>query len=172
MSTGRIGEIVAAVGVIASLVFVGQELRQSNIQARAAAYQELGLATADFHLDMSEAVLRQMMEARHPEAFARWTALDWERFFRRQVGGMRQYESLLLQIEQGLLPADAVDRLGYGFLRTGFLAVPANVCVWPRVSGMVSGGVRDLVESMPEDERPPCEVDLARLEIEWVADGR
>jgi hypothetical protein len=171
MSTRRIGEIVAAVGVITSLVFVGQELRQSNIQARAAAYQELGLATADFHLGTSEALVRLVMEARHPEAIARWTALDWELFTTRQLGGMRQYETLLLQVEQGLLPADAIDRLGYGSLPTFLLAVPGIACVWPRVSPTVSEGVRELVESIPEAKRHHCEIDLEALEIDWVAAG-
>ena len=51
MSGRRLSEMLAAVGVIGSLVFVGQEIRQSNIQARAAAYQEIGIATAREFLD-------------------------------------------------------------------------------------------------------------------------
>lgn len=42
-----VGEAVALLGVIASLVFVGLELRETRIAARAAAYQELGIAVAE-----------------------------------------------------------------------------------------------------------------------------
>ena len=40
-------ELIGAGAVVLGLIFVGLELRQSTIAARAAAYQELGIATAD-----------------------------------------------------------------------------------------------------------------------------
>ena len=43
----HVGEAAAALGVVASLVFVGLELRDNARAARAAAYQEIGLAAAD-----------------------------------------------------------------------------------------------------------------------------
>jgi len=46
-SVREIGEVVAVLGVMASLAFVGLELRESRISARATAYQELGIAVAD-----------------------------------------------------------------------------------------------------------------------------
>ena len=46
MSGKAIAEALAAMGVIASMMFVGMEIRQSNAQARAAAYQSIGVATA------------------------------------------------------------------------------------------------------------------------------
>src|SRR5580765_4788239 len=49
ISSGTIRQSVAAVGVITSLAFVGMQIRESNIQARAAAYQAIGISTAEFH---------------------------------------------------------------------------------------------------------------------------
>ena len=49
MSGKAIRETLAALGVIASMVFVGMEIRTSNVQARAAAYQAIGIATAEWH---------------------------------------------------------------------------------------------------------------------------
>ena len=46
-SVREVGEAIALLGVIASLVFVGLELRENRIAARAAAYQELGIAVAE-----------------------------------------------------------------------------------------------------------------------------
>jgi hypothetical protein len=49
MSGKAVRETLAALGVIAWMVFVGLELRQSNVQARAASYQAIGIATAELH---------------------------------------------------------------------------------------------------------------------------
>src|SRR5262249_45191922 len=49
MSSRTIRQSIGAAGVIASLAFVGMQIRQSNIQARAAAYQTIGIATSEFH---------------------------------------------------------------------------------------------------------------------------
>ena len=49
MSEKTIGEIRAALGVIGSMVFVVIQIRASNVQARAAAYQAIGIATSEFH---------------------------------------------------------------------------------------------------------------------------
>ena len=46
MSTKAIRETLAALGLIASLLFVGFEIRQNTIAARASAYQSIGVATA------------------------------------------------------------------------------------------------------------------------------
>jgi len=49
MSAKAVGETLAAIGVIVSMLFVGMQIRLSNIQARAAAYQAIGIATSEFH---------------------------------------------------------------------------------------------------------------------------
>ena len=46
MSSKAIREALAALGVIASLLFVGFEIRQNTMVARASAYQAIGVATA------------------------------------------------------------------------------------------------------------------------------
>ncbi len=46
MSKKAIRETLAVLGVVASLIFVGYEIRQNTIAARAAAYQAIGIATA------------------------------------------------------------------------------------------------------------------------------
>lgn len=48
MSSKAIRETLATLGVIASLIFVGIEIRNGTTQARAAAYQALGVATAEW----------------------------------------------------------------------------------------------------------------------------
>ena len=57
--SGKAGrETLGMLGVIASMIFVGFEIRQSNVQARAAAYQAIGVATAEFHRITDERSIR------------------------------------------------------------------------------------------------------------------
>ncbi len=51
-------EMVAAVGVIVGLVFVGLQVRQSNVQAKAAAYQAIGIQTSQYFLNRDARVNR------------------------------------------------------------------------------------------------------------------
>ena len=106
MSGKAVREILGFLGVIASLAFVGLQVRQSNIQARAAAYQEIGIATADWHQGMDETLLRLSREAEYAEAITRWDAMDWEAYSRKWLAGVRLGETVLLQVEQGLLEPD------------------------------------------------------------------
>jgi hypothetical protein len=48
MLSKSLRETLAVVGVIGSMAFVGMQIRESNIQARAAAYSAIGIATSDF----------------------------------------------------------------------------------------------------------------------------
>ena len=47
VSVRTLGDFLAILGVMLSLTLVGLELRQSTIASRAAAYQQLGVATAE-----------------------------------------------------------------------------------------------------------------------------
>ena len=47
MSMRTFGEIVAVIGILLGLVFVGWEIRQNNRFAQAAAYQEIGFTTME-----------------------------------------------------------------------------------------------------------------------------
>ena len=126
ISSRAIQQSVAAAGVIASLAFVGMQIRESNIQARAAAYQAIGIATSEFHRGFTPRMNRLMTESSYPEAVKRWNLEDWETVERIETADLRMLETILLQVEQGLLPRDATARLGYNW--GPILSNPA-VCV-------------------------------------------
>jgi len=170
MSGRKVSEVLAAAGVIGSMLFVGQELRQSNIQAKAAAYQAIGIATAEYHSDFSDELLRLSVEAKYAEAVARWDAVEWERYLRHNLAGLRLAETVMIQIDQGLLPPDAMERLGYSFLRTLFLSWPGNACLWPILSsaGSISPELAAYVERAPEPDRHECQLDLGLIRDDWI----
>ena len=161
------GEILAALGVIGSMAFVGLQIRESNIQARAAAYQAIGIATSEFHRSFDARMNRLMTESDYPEAVQRWSLADWESASRVITADLRMLETILLQVDQGLLPPDATQRLGY---RWGpILANPAYACLWPELRDGVGDSVRRYIEDgTPAGQRVACAVDLKALRDKTV----
>jgi hypothetical protein len=167
ISSRTIRQSVAAAGVVASLAFVGLQIRQSNIQARAAAYSAIGIATSEFHRGFDARMNRLMTESDYPDAVKKWTLEDWERTERIFTADLRMLETILLQVEQGLLPPDATTRLGYSW--GPILSNPAMACLWPELRTQVGPSVRKFIEdSTPEAQRVPCQVDLQALRDETI----
>src|SRR5580765_6341954 len=79
---------------------------------------------------------RLATESAYPEAVKNWTLEDWERMERIFTADLRMLETILLQVDQGLLPPDATARLGYNW--GPILSNPAMACVWPEPAN--SGG--------------------------------
>ena len=115
MSGKAIRETLAALGVIASMVFVGLEIKQSNVQARAAAFQEIGLATSDAWRTMAfdREANGLMLMAFDSSRWGEMDETDWQQMSSLLTSVMRLWETLYLQVEEGLLPEDAMQRLGY-----------------------------------------------------------
>ena len=128
-------EIVGITVVVLSLAFVGYEIRQNTIASRAAAYQAIGIAGADA-LD-SWAHDEQLWRLQLKKADD-MKAADWERFALKMKVFARLGETVHLQVEQGLLPPDAMERLGYrGWV--DFLKYPKTACIWPLIRAVRSG---------------------------------
>ena len=162
MSRKAMRESIGVLAVVGSLVFVGLEIRASNVQARAAAYQAFGIAQAEWLLQFDDRLNRLYDEANYPEAVAKWSLADWDRVYRPYVSSFRLYEAVLLQIEQGLLPPDAMDRLGFAW--RGGLGNHAMACLWPRIAPSMSAQVRSRFEAQtPAEDRVECVVDLQAL---------
>lgn len=135
-------ETVAAVGVIASLVFVGWEIRQSNAQARAAAYQAIGVATAEAIDSWAHDPILSNAQFKPAAAM---DSTEWRQYINKFTVFARLGEMVLLQIEEGVLDEDALARLGYGGWRTIF-DDPKVGCIWPWIRAGVSDSFRTFVE--------------------------
>ena len=116
-TTSRIGRLLAALGVIASLVFVGLELQQNTAALRAQTRQGLADRNAQIIYSVAE----------NPELARAWT-LRWQRGAlssqtmtmadsaqaRWAMWGMLRFvEHAFLQVHEGVLPESSLD--GYGF---------------------------------------------------------
>ena len=152
MSKKAIRETLAVLGVVASLIFVGYEIRQNTIAARAAAYQAIGIATAAAW--DSWAHDRQFSLVRQKAADA-MDATDWIQYTTKMTVFARLGETVLLQVEEGLLPPDAIERLGYqGWLET--FENPKSACAWSLIRPGVSTSFREFVEGTQKADPIDC----------------
>ncbi len=146
----EVGEAVALIGVVASLVFVGLELRESTIAARAAAYQELGVAVADNWMGRAnDRALNDLIHIAATGDSASWANLNASDVYLLRsyaLANIRLYETVYLQVEQKLLDANALERLGWtNLLHSLFLER-----MWPEVRSMVTPAFASYLEA----ERP------------------
>ncbi len=162
MATKMIRETLAALAVIASLMFVGYDIRQNTMSARAAAYQEIGIATAAAFDSLGHD--RQYLMSVEKDADD-MDSTDWRQFGLKMTQYARLGETVLLQVEQGLLPFDAMERLGYAGWKTLF-EVPKTACVWPLIRPGVSKSFRKFVEG----SQPPNQVDCSRFDLPTALD--
>ena len=152
MSGKAIRETLGFLAVVASLVFVGLEVRQNTVAARSAAYQAIGIATAAAFDNMAHD--RQFLISTR-KGIAAMDATDWRQFGNKTTTFARLGETVLLQVEQGLLPPDAMLRLGYSGWRTLFQQ-PKYACVWPLIRLGVSEGFQQFVEEGQDPNAIDC----------------
>ena len=118
-----LAEALGIVALVASLGFVGMEIRQNTIAVRSATTQaisdqalELTLAMAtDEHLPR---LVYAMTQSGVTEA-----DLETEDYMRLRlvvVGGLRRQENLYLQVQSGVLDEAALGNVSFGFYRTAF----------------------------------------------------
>ena len=124
--------------MLASLVFVGLELRQSRIAARAAAYQELGIAVADNWMDRANnRELNDLVYLATTADSAAWAALSESDVYLLRsytVANVRLYETVYLQVQQELLNPNALETLGW----TYFLNSTLLARMWPEIRPVVT----------------------------------
>lgn len=154
------GELIGLGLLAGSMVFVGLEIRQSNVQARATAYQAIGIATAEFHRKFDDRLAMLAVESRDPDRIADWSTTDWERYFRNWTESLRLFETLLLQVEQEVLPEESLDRLGWGQTPDYAWGNPVFNCLWPDLRELMGESLRERFEvQMPQDRYDCSEID-------------
>jgi hypothetical protein len=132
-----VGRLLSALGVIASLVFVGLQLRQNTEALREQTRQ--GLADRDAQTIYSV--------AENPELARAWT-LMWQRDTlaaqaltmadsaqaRWAMWGMlRMVENAYLQVDEGVLPESSLT--GYGFHDNNNFMTPQFASFWKGIRG-------------------------------------
>lgn len=155
-----LSEMVAAISVVASLVFVGFEIRANTTQARAAAYQEIGIATASLHLNLDEWGVRLFVEQYDATRIASWSPEDWHRIFRNWLGVFRIWETLQRQVDLGVLDATDIEAMGFGNTPNIAWDSVAFRCFWPAVQANTSLELVALMEAAAPLDVDDCPVEV------------
>ncbi|MEM7276755.1 MAG: hypothetical protein AAF385_01410 [Pseudomonadota bacterium] len=150
-------EVISFFALIISLLLVAYEVRQNTLAARAAAIQQIGIATAEMWGEFGrDPQMIRLMEKRSDIPSAEWTADDWSRFLAQMLAWSRLAETGLLQVDEGLLPASSLETLGYASTKQ-WLLVPEIQCIWEhRLRNMVSEKFASYVESEVDPAPTDC----------------
>jgi len=146
VSKVSIKELVGFTGVVASLIFVGWEVNQNTVAARAAAYQVLGGTVADFWEETSRNPEQAVLLLRFfDEEDAVFTETEEAIIITRMVSNLRRFETIWRQVDIGLLEPAVLQHLGNS--ATNGPAFAANQArYWPRVAPMMNPDFRAYIE--------------------------
>ncbi len=143
MSGKAVRESIGFVGVVASLVFVGLEVRQNTVSARAAAYQDMGSSISDIWLLGAQSPELALLTLRFfEEESAEFNPVEEAVLVAQTVGALRQYETVWRQVQLGLLEPEVLEYFGWGSdLLSGNMRR-----LWPRISQRMSPDFLRFVE--------------------------
>ena len=108
------------------------------------------------HLEVDDRLAELSVAGLDDAAIAEWSPVDWHRQFRYLLGVFRIWETLYLQIEQGVLPAEALDRLGWGNGPHVMWQGRDFVCLWPAIRPNTSDQLTALIEAARPSDLVPC----------------
>jgi hypothetical protein len=145
-----IAEVIAAAGVIISLLYLAAQIRQNTRSVQSAANQEL-LATYQAAISFSSES-RFGAELFHAVLAGRWSDLsEGEQTAGRQIwiGILRMFEHAFLQHRAGLLP----DGMWGGWAHQMLLSasLPGFRSVWPACTALLNPDFVEWVEGFGDD---------------------
>ena len=139
-------ELIAAAGVILSLLLVAVEIRQNTASVRAQTRQQLTDATGEFLMGLATTDLGDI--------WARFAAGDTlaeveiNRLLPAIIAGIRNLENVYLQYQEGVIDQSAL--LGYGWRGSIMYGSPAFARWWePNVVRFHPDFVEALAEQYP-----------------------
>jgi hypothetical protein len=139
-------EFLGVAGVMASLIFVGVEIRQNTVAARAAAYQAMGEGISEFWSQVGQNPDQAILISRFfQEVDAEFTAEEEAMLIATHVAALRREETVWRQIELGLVGPEMLEHLGNN-APNGPGAAGNMVRLWPKVAPLMSPDFRRYVE--------------------------
>jgi hypothetical protein len=146
---GNIGEFVAAIATLATLVYLALQIRQNTQSVRAAAVD----AAANQFIESLRLVslnpeLAELLEAGHHD-YDSLPAVQRRRYVYHYFANALQFENLFQKHRDGFLP-DAQWRRITGALRESFRREPGMQRAWKELRPLLSSEFQQLIELMLE----------------------
>ena len=116
-------EIAGLVSIIASLIFVGAEIRQNTIAIRGATQQEISLQLSEMLTLVveNERLAYLVDEAYNGTTKAELSKVDFSTFRAFANIGFRRIENIYLQHMNGFVNEDAFQRIGWDYYQSPLL---------------------------------------------------
>lgn len=115
-------ELVGFVSVIASLIFVGMEIRQNTTAVRGATNQAISDQATELYLAIATDRNLASLAVKLYDGVPRkdFDPIDDMQLFLTVMTGLRRVENIFLQLEDNILGERAFDRIGLSFYRSNY----------------------------------------------------
>ena len=115
-------ELVGFVSVIASLIFVGMEIRQNTTAVRGATNQAISDQATELYLAIATDRNLASLTVKLYDGVSRkdFDPIDDMQLFLTVMTGLRRVENIFLQLEDNILDERAFDRIGLSFYRSNY----------------------------------------------------
>ena len=115
-------ELVGFVSVIASLIFVGMEIRQNTTAVRGATNQAISDQATELYLAIATDRNLASLTVKLYDGVSRkdFDPIDDMQLFLTVMTGLRRVENIFLQLEENILDERAFDRIGLSFYRSNY----------------------------------------------------
>lgn len=111
-----VAEIVGAIAVVVSVLYVGLEVRQNSATLEAASFQAVSDSLTDFTASIGRgAELTRIYTAGLAEGRSGLTDSEWNQFNLLMVAMVRRLENAYFQDQQGFIPEDQWDGLSKAY---------------------------------------------------------
>ncbi len=113
-------EILGLLSVIASLLFVGIEIRQNTTAIRGATQQDISYQISEIYKIAVENEKIALIASKAYQGITKkdLSEVDFSRFLFFTMMGLRRVENIYLQYNNGFVGSEAFDRIGMAFYRT------------------------------------------------------
>ena len=115
-------ELVGFVSVIASLIFVGMEIRQNTTAVRGATNQAISDQATELYLAIATDRNLASLTVKLYDGVSRkdFDPIDDMQLFLTVMTGLRRVENIFLQLEENILDERAFDRIGLSFYSSNY----------------------------------------------------
>ncbi|MAV16412.1 MAG: hypothetical protein CMG08_06370 [Candidatus Marinimicrobia bacterium] len=116
-------EAIGLVSVIASLIFVGVEIRQNTTAIRGATQQEISYQISEIYKIAVENEKIALITSQAYKGIEKddLSETDFSRFWLFTMMGLRRVENIYLQYNNGFVGYEAFDRIDMAFYRTSLV---------------------------------------------------
>lgn len=146
MELGAIGELVGGIAVIASLIYIGAQIRQNTAATRAETALEASRLYSDFHATVIQTPDLASIYQRGTADFSSLNEDERQRYLWLTSHSLYIVEGLFRQFKLGFLEEETW--MPFERLAAGVISTEAGSLWWKASMSMHSTGFRDHIESV------------------------